>query len=175
MSKKISILFILLVSIHAEAKILFAPAVTFLEQKQEDPARSDSKLTLVDVRLGYLSDFGLYIGGLYSLQDHQILSNSADSYLGPSVGYYKSGFFLVGTYYLYGEKDLTNGSGKYAGASGYQLDLSYTVPITPTIRIGPQLTYHYYKYSEIEVSGVSNPASYKFSSISPYFNLIFVL
>ena len=82
-------------SSYAQAMILFSPSVTYMEQSQDDGTNPevDAKLTFIDLRLGYVFDFGLYIGGLYSLQDHDLLSDSSDSYLGPSFGYYNNGFF----------------------------------------------------------------------------------
>lgn len=158
------------------AAILFTPSVTYLEQSLADNANPETKakLTLIDLRLGYVMDFGLYLGGLYSIHDQDMLADSSDSYFGPSVGYYNSGFLIVGTYYLYGERDLTNGVGKYAGAKGYQLDISYSVPITKSISMGPQLTYHTVEFDEIQSSGNSSPTDYSFSGISPYFNLTFI-
>ncbi len=178
MLKKIS--FTLFISLFcaslAQAKILFTPSITYMSQEQEiSPAPAvDTKLTIIDLRLGYVFDFGLYVGGLYSIQDHDLLSDSSDSLLGPTLGYYNAGFLVAGTFYVYGEKDITNGSGKYSGVSGYQIDVSYAVPVTENFRMGPQLTYHSYEYSDLEVNGISGSADLKFSSITPYFNLTFV-
>lgn len=177
MPKKLSLVcaFYFLFSAAAHATIVFTPSITFLEQKvtEEDQISRNGKLTVIDVRLGYITDFGLYVGGLYSIQDQDLLSDASDSYFGPSVGYSRGGFLFVGTYYLYGERDLTNGSLKYSDVSGFQLDFSYAVPVFENFSVGPQLTYYSVKFDSAEESGISRSTNYKTSGITPYFNLTF--
>lgn len=161
---------------QVQAAIHFTPSVTYLEQSEEvgsNPKR-DVKMTIIDLRLGYVMDMGLYIGGMYSLHDYDLLTDSSDSYFGPTLGYYNAGFFIAATYYLYGERDLSNGQGKYSDVSGYQVDVSYSVPVTDTFLIGPQLTFHNIEFGDLQISGSSNSIDYKFSGISPYFNLTFI-
>ena len=159
----------------AQANYLFTPSVTYFSQQLDDGTspESDVKVTVLDFRLGYVFDFGLYVGGLYSIHDYDLLSDSSDSYFGPTVGYYWKGLLVAFSYYLYGERDLSNGAGKYSSVNGYQLDFSYTVFLTESFGIGPQLTYHSIKFSEIEVAGLASPADYNFSGITPYFNFTF--
>ena len=84
------------------------------------------------------------------------------------------GFLVVGTFYLYGEKDITNGTGKLTQVFWLSVGCFLTLfPITPNFRIGPQLTYHSYKFDEIEVGGFASPADYEFSGVTPYFNMTF--
>ncbi len=178
MLKKITL--ILLINLmglaSAHANILFSPSITYMEQSQQVAANPESqaKLTVIDMKLGYVFDFGLYVGGFYSIQDHDFLSDSSDSYLGPSVGYYNSGFLAVGTYYIFGEKDFTDGSGKMTGVNGFQIDVAYAVPVTDNFRIGPQLTYQSVEFDTLEVNGFDSSVDYEFSSITPYFNLMFL-
>lgn len=183
MSKIISLTFVTFLSFvpAAQAAILFTPSLSFVEQKADDTTdanpESNANMTLIDLRLGYTFDFGLYIGGLYSIHDQALLTSgedSSDSYFGPSVGYYYKGLLVVFSYYLYGEKDLANGSGKMQGVNGYQLDVGYSVPVTDTIHVGPQLTYHTIKFDEISSGVGSNTINYEFSGISPYFNVTFI-
>ena len=179
MFKKIStlVIIVLLLGSSAQAGLIFTPSITYMSQTLNDganPPETDSKLTIIDLRLGYVLDFGLYFGGLYSIQDQNLLADSSDSYFGPSIGYYNSGFMIMGTYYLYGERDLTSGSGKYTEVKGFQIDLSYSVPIAETLLIGPQLTYHNIEFDQFEASGFGGPTDYKLSSITPYFNITFL-
>ncbi len=178
MLKKISLMFFfsVLLSSFAHSMFIFSPSITYLTQKQNDGTNpeSNAKLTLIDLRLGHVMDFGLYLGGLYSIHDHNTVANSSDSYFGPSIGYYNSGFFVVGTFYVFGERDLTNGTGKYTDVSGYQVDISYSVPVAEGILVGPQLTLHNIEFSDFQIAGSSNPTSYSFSSVSPYFNVTFL-
>ena len=178
MLKRVSVVLLisLVFSAAAQSAIHFSPSITYLEQSEDDgvnPER-DVKMTIIDLRLGYVMDFGLYLGGMYSLHDYDLLTDSSDSYFGPTVGYYNSGFFIAATYYLYGERDLSNGQGKYSDVSGYQVDVSYSVPITETVLLGPQLTFHNIEFGDLQISGASNSVDYKYSGISPYFNLTFI-
>ncbi len=133
----------------------------------------DTKLTLIDFRLGYVFDSGLYVGGLYSIHDNELLADASDSYFGPSLGYYYEGFLVAGTYYIYGERDLTAGNTKYSGVKGFQIDLSYAIKVTEQFSVGPQLTYHSVKFTDSQVFGISSPTQYRWKGLSPYFNLTF--
>ncbi len=177
MFKKIALVLSFVLSAQTgNSAFLFSPSITHMEHSEEtanNPERN-VKMTLIDLRLGYLMDFGLYLGGLYSLQDYELLRDSSDSFFGPSVGYFNSGFFAALTYYLYGERDLTNGSGKYSDVSGYQIDISYSVPVAENILMGPQLTYHNYEFGDFQQNGNSSSTEYKYSGLTPYFNLTFI-
>jgi hypothetical protein len=154
---------------------LFSPSVSYLEQKLHDNSLPDTKAkyTAIDLRFGYLTEFGLYVGGLYSLHDQNILADASDSYFGPSIGYFYSGFLFVGTWFVYGERDLSNGQTKYANVGGYQLDLSYAIPLNETISIGPQLSYIHVDFNEAQNAGNANTTDYNFNGIVPYFNITF--
>lgn len=161
-----------LLSTTAQAAIVFTPSLSYLEQKvtDENNVTNKGKMVVVDVRLGYVTDFGLYIGGLYSIQDQELLTEASDSFFGPSIGYSKGNFLFVGTYYVYGERDLTNGVGKYSGVSGFQLDLTYAIPVYENFSVGPQLTYYSVKFDEVQNSGISSSSDYKTSGITPAVN-----
>lgn len=177
MLKKIALLVLInALSISmAQATILFTPSITYMEQELDDNGtQGDAKLTFIDLRLGYVTSFGLYLGGLYSIHDYDLLADSSDSYFGPSIGYYNSGFLVVGTYYIFGERDITSGGTKYSGVNGFQIDLSYSVPITPMISVGPQLTYHSIEFDEAQNSGISSSTDYSISGVTPYFNITFM-
>ncbi len=177
MFKKIALVLTFVLSAQpGSSAFLFSPSITHMEHSEENGTNPERnvKMTLIDLRLGYLMDFGLYIGGLYSLQDYELLQDSSDSFFGPTVGYFNSGFFAALTYYLYGERDLTDGSGKYSDVSGYQLDISYSVPIAEDILMGPQLTYHNYQFGDFQQNGNSASTEYKYSGLTPYFNLTFL-
>jgi hypothetical protein len=160
----------------AHATYLFAPSISYMEQSYDDGIQSlDSKLTMIDLRFGYVLDMGLYFGGLYSLQDQDLLTDSSDSFFGTSVGYScECGCFAALTYYLYGEKDFTDGSRKLADVEGFQLDVAYTLPVTDSFRLGPQLTYHHYRFNESQVAGIAQAADVEVRDLTPYFALVFV-
>lgn len=178
MGRGLAILIIGLVAISskASAAFLFSPSVSYSSKSRTDEngTRSEVKTTHIDFRFGYLSEFGLYLGGLYSLQDQEIFQGSSDSYMGPSVGYWWQGLFVVATYHLFGERDLTAGGVKYSRGSGLQIDLSYAVPVADNVFLGPQLSYQSLRFRDRQVNGVSEGTSYKLTDITPYFNLTFL-
>ncbi len=167
--------FLLLASVSF-GSFIFSPSLSYLEQTVEDNnnAKVDTKMTLLDLRLGYIFESGLYVGGLYSVHDNEILSDASDSYFGPSIGYFYNGLLLAGTYYLYGERDLTNGTTKYSSVNGFQVDLSYAIKVTDIFYLGPQITYHSVKFTDSQVAGISSPTNYKWRGLSPYFNMTFI-
>ncbi|MCB0379039.1 MAG: hypothetical protein KDD33_11150 [Bdellovibrionales bacterium] len=177
--KKLFVLFtifsLILTCQSAQAGFLFAPATTYLTQSLENPnsAKQDVKFTILDVRLGYTFDFGLFLGGIYSLLDNDLLSDSSDFHFGPTVGYQWKNIFTTFTYYLYGEKDQTIGNVKYANIQGFQFDIAYVLPITEKVFLGPQLTYHNIKYKEAQTNGVAAAAELKWRGLSPQFTLLF--
>ncbi len=176
MGSKITTIILLFFGNFAQATYVFTPSVTTLQQTQNDQnaVESKSKLTVLDFRLGYVLESGVYLGGLYSIQDQQLFQGGSDSYLGPSVGYYNGGFLVAATYYLYGERDLTSGGGKFAKVKGYQIDISYALPVTESFLMGPQLTYHDVSFDELQINGVGQVVSFKRSGISPLFNMTFL-
>ena len=103
--------------------------------------------------------------------DQDITSDASDSYFGPSIGYRIENFLAVFTYYIYGERDLTDGSGKHTGVNGFQLDLTYMIPIMDGVYLGPQLTFHQIKFNEFEAAGFGAAGDYNWQGVSPYFNL----
>ncbi len=176
MLKKLSLIVLIsLLSQISWAGLVFNPSIAYMEQSIDDGTTSaDAKLTMIDLKLGYILDMGLYFGGLYALQDHDLLADSSDAFFGPSVGYYNNGFFILGTYYIFGERDLTDGSGKFTNVDGLQIDVSYTLPITDTIRLGPQLTYHSYKFKELQAFSGTTEVDIQVDGLTPYFTLLFM-
>lgn len=178
MKKALLIFSLLVLSQFAYAShFVFAPSVTYMSREAENNGTqiADTGLTVMDFKLGYIFDMGLYLGGLYSLiQDDILSSGSSDFHFGPSVGYYNSGFFVAGTYYLFAERDFDTGNTKLADVSGYQIDISYTLPINQLVSIGPQITYHNVEYKDAQVGGLSSPTDYKWKGFTPYIALLFM-
>ena len=159
----------------AHANYLFAPSLSYLERNTNDNGTSsDVKLTKIDLKLGYVFDFGMYLGGVYSLSDENFGTDSSDYTLGFSAGYIRDGFFGILTYHLLGERDLAAGGIKYSGASGFQLDTGYVIPLTDNLSLGPQLSWSDVKYRDQENSGIATSANYDWSGITPYFTLWFM-
>ena len=178
MKKTFLILVLLIFSQLAQAShFVFAPSVTFVSRESENNGvqGADADTSMMDFKLGYIFDFGLYLGGLYSLIDDSFLSSgSSDFHFGPSVGYYYNGFFVSGTYYLFAERDFEQGNTKLADVSGYQVDVAYYLPINSLVSIGPQITYHNVEYKDAQVGGISSATEYSWKGFTPYIALLFM-
>lgn len=129
---------------------------------------SDSKVSIYDIKLGYLTGNGLYLGGLYTMRNSTNGSNSTDGKnLGASVGYVgASGFFIKGHYILSAEYgDLKEGS-------GLQADLGYINNITGNFLVGVELTYRSVEYKKDESN--ASVDKYKMTELFPMLTVGFV-
>ncbi len=82
---------------------------------------------------------------------------------GPMLGVIFKDFHLIGTYYLSGEFEYTSkttpgstSTRHYSEGSGYQVDLGYSVKVSSSVMIGPQITYWKAKYKRAD--GLANNA-----------------
>ncbi len=161
----------LLLTTVSQAAVVFSPAVSYLSfETEEGGVSSESSVTYVDARLGYILPMGIYLGGMYAIENNE---NNSSYYGGLSVGYYNSGFSLIGTYHLLGEYD-PDGASKYTGASGIQVDLSYAFMVASNFALGPQISYRSVEYDKLEVSGVEFDSTRKETQILPMINLWFM-
>ena len=129
---------------------------------------SESNNSIYDLKLGYLTGNGLYLGGLYTMRSAKSGSTTTDGKnLGASVGYVgASGFFIQGHYILSAEYgDLKEGT-------GLQADLGYINNITGNFLVGVELTYRSVEYKKDE----SNPSmdKYKLTELFPMLTVGFV-
>lgn len=131
-------------------------------------ASSKSKISLYDLKLGYLTGSGLYLGGLYTSKNSQAGSNSVDGKsMGASVGYVgASGFFIKGHYILSSEW------GDYKEGTGFQADLGYINNVTGNFLVGVEATYRTIDYKKDD----TNPAldKYKVTELLPMLTVGFV-
>lgn len=157
----------------SSADYLLSPSVTYLKQSVNDGSAPEAKaqMTLLDFRFGYQFEFGLYLGGLYSIHNNELLTKASDSYFGPSLGYIYENIMLITTFMVYGERDMSSGNTKYSDAKGLQVDLTYKVPVNDLVSVGPQITYHSIEFSDAQVAGISSSATYRWQGFTPYFNL----
>lgn len=165
----------------ASADIVFAPSVYLQTEKVQvnGGTSSDNRYLVVDFRLGYVfPENGLYIGGLYKMENDAYSNGDLKGYAaGPSIGYVNGAFSFIATYHVMAEKKYTF-SGvetKYASGSGWQLDLSYAPQVSPNFGLGPILSYRDIKYSKTQVGGAAETSNtYEISGLTPgimfYFN-----
>ena len=142
----------------AHSAFVFNPSVSMFEREVEtNNTKTEAKYTYLDIRAGYLFDFGLYVGGLYSNANEQAGGDSSDFFFGPSVGYHFKGLSLLLTYFLNGQSDLSSGGTKYDDVSGYQVDLAYQIMIGKTFGLGPMMSYRAVSFDEQQLQGISQP------------------
>ncbi|MGZ3689914.1 MAG: hypothetical protein ACXVAX_00335 [Pseudobdellovibrio sp.] len=97
-----------------------------------------SSTSIVDVKLGYITENHWYYGALYSGRgDDQLLPTTTNgSGFGLGLGYFwYNGFNLRGFYRL------NEAFGDYTDGSGFQLDLGYAINPTSSLYLGLNLSY----------------------------------
>ncbi|CAE79674.1 hypothetical protein AB1A81_08290 [Bdellovibrio bacteriovorus] len=109
---------------------------------------SKSNSSIYDIKLGYISGNGLYLGGLYTLRKVETDSGSVDgNALGASIGYVgASGFYVKGHYLLSAEYDTLK------EGTGIQADFGYMTNVTSSFFVGVELTYRSIEYKKNEAS-----------------------
>ena len=120
-------------------------------------ASQDSLTQHVSSKLGYEWSNGFYFGALYeSSSMYQNASGtptpeSRVSY-GPSIGYFNSGFFGLGSYFLSTNDNLPNGT-SFSGGSGYEFELGYDYNVTSNFYIGISLIYNSFSWNQLNAGG----------------------
>lgn len=161
------LLFIALLPSTAFANFSFSPAISTF--KTDD----DLSMTQLELRLGYSFDFGLYLGGMYSLASDRFLDHTNHYYLGPQVGYEYGGAYVLATYILTGEQDLASGGVKYSGTTGYQATVGYRIAVAEDIYLAPEFTYRTVEFDNREVQGIATPGDRKDTHILPSVAVLF--
>lgn len=167
-----------LVGSFGQASILFGPAARYSTVKTTDQTSfaggtGESSVLAADAHLGILIEgTPIYIGGIYSYE--ATTSGSTDKMngtnYGASVGYYQGAFSLIGTYLLGAERTYKSGNAeaKLSSGTGYRVDLAYVAGLTPSIGLGPQLTYSSMKFSKSTPSGgVESSNTYEVVRLDP--------
>jgi hypothetical protein len=165
---------ILLVGTASHATVVFSPAYTYDTSSVEtNGSTSKTKRTSLDLRLGYLDKSGLYLGGIYVMENASS-TGGADtkmSAVGPSLGFNaQNGFFVIFSYFLTAEHKVSGGS-TYTDGMGPQIDLGWVFPLTESFYLGPQLSYRSISYSTIETNGSSVSQDTTRQNTVPYITL----
>ncbi len=158
---------------HAQ-EVLINPNLTYFSRKLEQTAGNNQTagkidMLTIDAKAGYIFDFGLFVGGQVAYEMGKSGGNDVTNYnVGPSVGYLSddTGFFVSATYHLLGMSDLDAG-GKYDKGQGLQIDLAYPMPITDSLKFGPQISYKSIKYTDNDAGA----ADVTTKQLTPYFGL----
>lgn len=134
-------------AVAATANGVLVSANAFMYNSTTDTTpgtQSKSNNSIYDLKLGYLTGSGLYMGGLYSLRKVETDSDTQEgSGLGASVGYIgASGFFIKGHYLL----SATNGD--LEEGTGVQADVGYIATVGGPFIVGVELTYRSIEYKK---------------------------
>lgn len=105
---------------------------------------SNGKESIYDIKLGYLTGTGLYLGGIYTLRNSEVNSTTFDgNAAGASLGYMgTNGFYLMGHYLL------TATDGYLKEGSGIQADFGYMTEVSSSFMVGVELTYRSLDYKK---------------------------
>lgn len=131
-------------------------------------SKSDSKISLYDLKLGYLDGSGMYLGGIYSSKSSESSNVTRNgSAVGASLGYVGSqGFFITGHYLASATYDTLE------EGSGIQVDLGYLNNVTGPLLMGVELSYRAMEYKKDKNN--SSLESYKTSELMPMLTIGFV-
>lgn len=142
----------------------------FMYNSTDDNGTSkvEAKNSIYDIKLGYLTGSGLYLGAIYTIRNLDNGTTSKDGkQLGGSLGYVASnGFFVQGHYIASAEfGDLKEGS-------GYQGDVGFITNVTGAFIVGVELTYRSIEYKKDD----TNPSApkYKKDELLPMLTVGFV-
>lgn len=176
----LAVVFAFLFVASAQAEIYFSPVLSYTtgsaEDQNTDPTtKVSTSSTSVDARLGYLMPGGIMIGGIYSMENGTSKVNSSEtktsaSRFGASVGFKMSSFILMGHYFLSASADSkdSDGTTKYTGGSGMQVDAGWAFDIGSGIGFGPQLSWYSMTYTKKKLpSGTESSKNYVVSGIQP--------
>lgn len=134
---------------NSNGVLVSANIFMYNNQVEQSPGgESKSNTSIYDIKAGYLSGNGLYLGGIYTLRSAETNSGSVDgNALGASIGYVgASGFYLKGHYLLSAEYD------NLKEGTGFQADFGYLTNITSSFFVGVELTYRSIDYKKVESS-----------------------
>lgn len=139
-------------------------------------------LFFYDIKMGYIFRGGFYFGLLYAGETQNIdFSNPQTSResVGLSIGYYRFGFAISGTYFPYSKQTITGAddASEYSDGMGYQLDLAYYFRLGRYFSIGPQMVYKTINYKEAEsaTGTIDVDGNSKHTIFTPMISLLFNL
>lgn len=147
--------------------MLTANAFMYNTTVNDDGAKSEAKNSIYDIKLGYLTGSGLYLGGLYSIRNVSGTSTTDGKAMGGSLGYVAAnGFFLMGHYIASAE------FGDFKEGTGLQGDFGYITNVTGAFVVGVELSYRSIEYKKSD----TNPAlgKYKMDELMPLLTVGFV-
>lgn len=135
----------------------FGTSIFYSQEKDDNkdsPPATEVKLTIYDLKLGYVMSSNIYLGAIYANENKDVVTSEEDiKATGVSLGYYHVGWFALGHYFLQTEKTFSSSDTKLSGKSGHQIDLGYLYGMSSSFVIGPQITYKNYEFSKQDPGG----------------------
>lgn len=159
--------------------LVISPTGFYYNFKEQTSTSNTDKVTALyyDLRVGFIMSNNLYIGGIYSAMNREYdgLGSKKRTSLGASIGYFSpNGFYVMGHYYFQSEyKDF--GTTILNKGSGFQADLGYFFNVSPSFRVGPQLSYRSFSYGQIQNGTSTTSASLSHNELIPFIALGFFL
>ncbi|MES2770179.1 MAG: hypothetical protein V4596_13620 [Bdellovibrionota bacterium] len=149
----LSFMAVLFLSSTASATIIFNPSIFYYtrDEKQGSTTSTEFNQQIINLKLGYTSGQGLYLGVAYDMESREYGSGATDQdrdSLGATIGYVSGGWQLLGTYYFQSELE------DYEG-TGYVIDIGYIFNVG-SIGIGPLLSYRHWEYDEQNGASVTS-------------------
>jgi uncharacterized protein YjbI with pentapeptide repeats len=154
--------------------ILGLSAFYYSANNSDATGSSHSTNTIYDLKGGYVTSKGLFIGGLLTSRNDDLggAASTGGSQTGASVGYYgSSGIHFVG-HYIFSAK-LGGFAGAYEQGSGLQADFGYLSAVTSNFFIGVDLSYRNLTYKEL--NGAKLPSNFTRTELFPMLSLMFTL
>lgn len=137
----LSLMTVFFVSSTVQAAVVFNPSVFYYTREDND---SEFNQQIINLKLGYISDQGLYLGVAYDMESREYGDGASDTdrdSLGGTIGYVSGGWQFLGTYYF--DSDYEEESG-----SGYAVDVGYIFGLGGSLGIGPLLSYRHFTYDD---------------------------
>ena len=121
-----------------------------------------------DIKLGYVSDSGIYFGAVQSNYSESNSTSSPNrSSMGVTLGYRNDGWLFDATYFL--SSTYTNGSVKFEDGSGYGIEFGYNFQMSSSFYLGLELATKSLSYKKVNSVAANNT----FTELMPLFNLGF--
>lgn len=140
----LSLMMVMFVSSTVHANIVFNPSVFYYTREDRNGSGvTEFNQQIFNLKLGYVSPQGLYLGAAYDMESREHGSGAADTdrdSLGATIGYISNGWQILGTYYFQSDYEEEEGT-------GYSVDLGYVFNLG-SIGIGPLLSYRHFTYDE---------------------------
>lgn len=131
-------------------------------------ASGESKTSIYDFKLGYVTAKGLYLGGIYTMRNVKSESTTSDGKnTGASLGYIGAAGFFVQGHYIFSSEN-----GDFKEGTGLQADLGYINNVTGNVLVGVELTYRSIEYKKHETDASID--KYKSNELFPMFSVGFI-